>query len=778
MRQAVLLKTAVLFLGTAVFLSDGAPSPATGGIPGEASGWIELPNTRLRDVCPPNTPRYPFKEACHAVINTWSGGAFDTLRNRLLIWGGGHGNYYGNEVYALDLNASRFLRLTDPSPGFVPGGPCARTLPDGNPAGRHTYGGLAYIAHADRLFAFGGSLACGPGDMATDTWTFDLKTLKWRDMRPTGTPPANTIVVSIYDPASRLVFANDGYRLYAYNHDANRWQRLGREHRIPGLAYMSVVLDSARKRLVYVGGETTSRIYTISLDADRDYAPRAVPTTGATAITRSASPGLAYDPIRDRLVAWDGSRTRVTPETVYSLIPVTNEWEAFTFAGGPRGFVPGSFGLYETWGTFGRWQYVPKLDAFVVVNSVDENAFLFRLPNSSTGNRRHSRPEPPAGSGSPNPARAPVTAVPLRQWIALEVPDLGKGVQYGRSVYEPMKHVSAAVNPLNGRIYFTGGDYGVGRDLGQSYVQATFSLSLAERLANRSDRNAGWRVEYPYCGPPGQVQPKHPDHVGWTWDAKRRLFWMVPGIMEVSVGGSNCPGESEARSSDPGFVFNHLMTFDPGARRWTAQSANINGTSNWSAHYDPATDTITKFRWDGTFGQIAAVYDIASDKWTEHRLGKNATGADVRFSTISAIDREQRVIYSIDGEASGRLYRYRMDDHRVDDLGVVPGGATRFWECYIAWDSVSRVLFYYDYGRRGFHVYDPEEGTWKKSLPTETDIPGVRAQGRLLVFDAYQNLMLLMGGSDPDLTPHMYVYRYGDGKQARGVGRPRGSSIK
>jgi len=40
----------------------------------------------------------------------------DTKSNRLIIWGGGHGDYFGNEVYGLDLNNMTMSRLTEPSP--------------------------------------------------------------------------------------------------------------------------------------------------------------------------------------------------------------------------------------------------------------------------------------------------------------------------------------------------------------------------------------------------------------------------------------------------------------------------------------------------------------------------------------------------------------------------------------------------------------------------------------------------------------------------------------
>ena len=81
-------------------------------------GWERLSDTRLRSVCPPENfggESYDFSYYCRNVTAAWSGGAFDTRRNRLYLWGGGHHDYYGNEVYALDLTSGSMLRITDPA---------------------------------------------------------------------------------------------------------------------------------------------------------------------------------------------------------------------------------------------------------------------------------------------------------------------------------------------------------------------------------------------------------------------------------------------------------------------------------------------------------------------------------------------------------------------------------------------------------------------------------------------------------------------------------------
>ena len=152
-------------------------------------------------------------------------------------------------------------------------------------------------------------------------------------------------------------------------------------------------------------------------------------------------------------------------------------------------------------------------------------ALLVAGTDSSTASSTVASPPPTA-----KPARAAgvLEDLPVNTFVALELPALGQGIP-GHG----MKHVTWAYTPINKRLYAVGGDY-AGEAYQQSYRQEVWSLSLAGRWTKREEPAAGWRLEYPYCGPADQVQPKHPDFVGWMWDAKRRLFWMMPGTMVAS----------------------------------------------------------------------------------------------------------------------------------------------------------------------------------------------------------------------------------------------------
>ena len=131
--------------------------------------WMSIPNTKIQPLCPSES-QYPGIRGtggCKCVITAWSGGVYISGHKTMIVWGGGHNDYYGNEVYGFDINILTWSVLRAPSTPTSPS-MCPHNLPGYAPNSRHTYDGLSYIAHADRMFAFGGSLACYEGRGSSD----------------------------------------------------------------------------------------------------------------------------------------------------------------------------------------------------------------------------------------------------------------------------------------------------------------------------------------------------------------------------------------------------------------------------------------------------------------------------------------------------------------------------------------------------------------------------------------------------------------------------------
>ena len=123
---------------------------------------------------------------------------------------------------------------------------------------------------------------------------------------------------------------------------------------------LTCAIDTRRRKFVLIGAGV--QLVDLNTGALTTMATsNAPPFVGTT-----QSPGLAYDPVADRIVAWHGGGN------VYALNMDTGVWTQVASGPGPTSSAPNQ-------GTFGRWGYVPAYRVFVMLNSIDENAWVFRL---------------------------------------------------------------------------------------------------------------------------------------------------------------------------------------------------------------------------------------------------------------------------------------------------------------------------------------------------------------------------------------------------------------
>jgi hypothetical protein len=309
-----------------------------------------------------------------SLMRTWNGGAFDTARQRLILFGGGHNDYGGNELIAFDLDDLSWSRIADPT--AFPNRHPASENDDGTPISRHTYAGLEYLPSTDRYFVLGGAPDYGPGACGTaGTWTFDLASneaagyepSQWHRSTASGEPSTGCEDNAVYDPLGDRVLYITGRSLYAYDVAGDAWSSLGGVPR----ARQSSLAAAEDGTLVQLGGGLDGYLrYDLSADAPT---PSMRSTTGDKAIEAEANPGLAYDPIEDVFVAWSGGAA------VYVLDPTTDTWTARpapdTNAADP-GAVTASGGVY------GRFRYSRQHNVYVMVDRTRANVFLYRLADA------------------------------------------------------------------------------------------------------------------------------------------------------------------------------------------------------------------------------------------------------------------------------------------------------------------------------------------------------------------------------------------------------------
>jgi len=330
--------------------------------------WYKVPNSKLRSVAP--SPLPAGNSGLESVMNAWSGGAFDTKRNRLIVWGGGHSDYSGNEIYAFDLDDLAWQRLTNPS-NSGSGSEGSGKYGDGRPRSTHSYAHLVYAPNVDRFITTGLGSMWSSGARSNYSAAFNFDALSWSDIaaRPdVGVPESGA---NAYDSVTGHIFHAAGWTstLLEYNPMSNSWATHpdgGGTADMNG--YATAAIDPTRRLMVAVGNDAV-----LAWDLTAPGEKSDPNTTGGASIVGAQAPGLAFDPPTRTFVGWNGGAT------VYKLDPTTWAWTRVDPAPGNT-VIPTS---KAQWGTYGRFQYSPTSNVFVVVNSVDQDVYIYRLTPGS-----------------------------------------------------------------------------------------------------------------------------------------------------------------------------------------------------------------------------------------------------------------------------------------------------------------------------------------------------------------------------------------------------------
>lgn len=365
----------------------------------QPGSWYEVPGSTLRSVEPRPTP--PGTTGLSSLMKSWNGAAFDSQRDRLIVWGGGHTNYAGNELYTFDLNTLSWTRLTDPSymnsgynfssQGWSDGD---EAYPDGTPVARHTYSGLAYLPPPfDAFWSTGGS-KWRNGNGTTAAWQFDLDpgVLSWR--RLSKAPSSMLGAVAAYDPVDRKVWFQSKNHVLSYDPATDTWAKrtsfMGGQScdgKLP--AYMTGAIDPVKRLFVLVGGGCAF-YYDISVSGN--VTRRQVGGTGSSDIKSGKAPGFTFDSANGVFIGWNGG------SAVYSLD--MNVSPPVWVRHATTGADPGITALN---GTYGRLQYSPNKNVIVLVNEVDKNVFIYRH-----GGAANAPPALPITPAKPGVQLAPV----------------------------------------------------------------------------------------------------------------------------------------------------------------------------------------------------------------------------------------------------------------------------------------------------------------------------------------------------------------------------------
>ncbi len=368
------------------------------------------------------------------IIGAWSSFAWDSNRGNLLIYGGGHANYRGNEVYLWRGSTQLWERASLPSESVQDnlGNWNAIDGADNAPASAHTYDNNIFLPILDRMLVLGGAADsngghylrandAGTAKRITGPYLFDPN-LAHPDRvgGTTGshvqrTGPHMEIVggnmwvnrenwlnaskpkTNVFTDGCTAYAEEDGKdvvymyvktsTLYRYriqdlaNRSLDTWEIVGRYWGGPG-SQTACGYDPVGKSFVRVATNTTPFVFwDLNRAGPKNDDVRLVPDdpTGEFAALLTSSGfemrkcGLDFDLKRGKYALWCGGGTvwMLQPPASLSAVGWTIRKAAM-----PQGPVPnGAVGT----GVLGKWKYARDLDAFIALqDSVAGNVWVYK----------------------------------------------------------------------------------------------------------------------------------------------------------------------------------------------------------------------------------------------------------------------------------------------------------------------------------------------------------------------------------------------------------------
>ncbi|WP_395377017.1 hypothetical protein [Marinicella sp. W31] len=324
--------------------------------------WTALPNTAINDVSGMDIGCCDYTLGCdHSGIFSYSGATLDTQGQRIILWGGGHNDYFGNQLLIFDIASLQWQMQTQPTSVCFFNDTPDYQFTNGLPVSRHTYDHIGYINHLDVFFAFSGATADAPpfnnGTSYGDAWTYAFNGAGWVDRTPglsgdQGFRLAEPGASGEYDPLTQAWFQISQYGIWRLDFNNYRWTQLS-ETGHPGIERVSV-LDTQRRLIWTYGGDYggDARLSSYAIDSNTFTIVSEQNLPGAT-----SGAGLVYDSANDQLVLFGNGQSN----SVFNYDIGQGVWTEFASNNGP----PATRRLY------GRFQYDAINNVFFLIDSME-----------------------------------------------------------------------------------------------------------------------------------------------------------------------------------------------------------------------------------------------------------------------------------------------------------------------------------------------------------------------------------------------------------------------
>ena len=371
--------------------------------------WVRLNVNRFQDVWTPVDQR-PFESIAGSpgsIILAWGSATWDSNRNEYIIWGGGHANYEGNEVYTWSAATLQWERASLPSQIVQISSARYETVDgyENAPISSHAYDNLEFLQIADRMVNFGGAAAhTGGGFVETDGTTktgpyfWDPSKADpnkvggltgshvnpesfpdvlggamwenretWNDISPIpGSMVQGTTDYAVIDGMD-VVFVNPySQGLFKYtvrdvnNPGLDTWERIGKVW--DSYAGQGAGAYSPDHNIYVRTSKTEFTFWDLDTAGPSNRNISFVPSDPTGQFVLNTNWGMEYDPVRERFVLWQGDAS------IWYLEP-PDQPGAFGWslekAPAPTLEAPAIPSLFR--GVLGKWDYVDDYDIFVGV---------------------------------------------------------------------------------------------------------------------------------------------------------------------------------------------------------------------------------------------------------------------------------------------------------------------------------------------------------------------------------------------------------------------------
>ncbi len=266
----------------------------------------------------------------------------------MIVFGGGHNNYFGSDMHAFDLASREWARITD---GYVAGTQGEygsgtvypdSTYPDGSPVPPHTYDYVQYDPVGNDFILLKGALALGPEPQAVAIpHMFNLGSLSWRRGPKHDVAILNSSGWTTWDASRRILWGHSGddaggNAFIGFQPDGNnddgtfgKWGKL-QPNKLPGFANHNAMQIDCCGNIIVVAAHQKNALF--ALDPAMPEIPLKRLAENRTKLSLSPYAALEYAPGHDCFVYYSANYGK----DIYAIQPpsgstwaelVTGTWQ-------------------------------------------------------------------------------------------------------------------------------------------------------------------------------------------------------------------------------------------------------------------------------------------------------------------------------------------------------------------------------------------------------------------------------------------------------------------